>query len=341
VEYVTGITLAHFLRGAERLGVKTGPIIAKHELESLAEAHPLTRYSGLLYEALLMDLLLASGDTLFGFRLGQRVIPGAYGVIGHLALGSTTIGAAIEVVAEYQGLVGNMGQLLVRKMPQGGQRVYWQMSHTNKAIRRHITENVLALSIQFLRLAVGRKEQTVSAVYLEHEPLSGELREQYEAFFACPIYYGSAKSYIEMSAEVCQLGINPYDSTIHDALKLQAEQQLQQVQQQEDLLGVVRQQLRHSLPSGASGRKQVAEQLGMSLRTLDRRLAEAGINWQQMLDSTRSRLAQEYLVTSSLSVEEISVRLGYTSARSLHRRFRQWTGFTPAAFRQAHQNTVP
>src|SRR5699024_6444235 len=132
-------------------------------------------YSGLLYEALLMDLLLASGDTLFGFRLGQRVIPGAYGVIGHLALGSTTIGAAIEVVAEYQGVVGNMGQLLVRKMPQGGQRVYWQMSHTNKAIRRHITENVLALSIQFLRLAVGRKEQTVSAVYLEHEPLSGEL----------------------------------------------------------------------------------------------------------------------------------------------------------------------
>jgi AraC-like DNA-binding protein len=80
-------------------------------------------------------------------------------------------------------------------------------------------------------------------------------------------------------------------------------------------------------------RETVAERLNISVRTLDRRLAEVDLTWQKLLDSMRAQLAREYLADPEMNVQAIATRLGFADVRAFQRRFRVWTGTTPSDYR--------
>jgi AraC-like DNA-binding protein len=89
---------------------------------------------------------------------------------------------------------------------------------------------------------------------------------------------------------------------------------------------LITQQLSGGAPMGA-----VADRLGVSERTLRRRLAADGTSYQRLLDEVRASLAEELIGTGRLSVEEVAVRLGYAEASSFIAAHRRWTGGTPGA----------
>ena len=89
---------------------------------------------------------------------------------------------------------------------------------------------------------------------------------------------------------------------------------------------LVTQQLASGAPMAA-----IADRLGVSERTLRRRLAADGTGYQRLLDEVRSSLAAELIGTGRLSVEEIALRLGYAEASSFIAAHRRWTGETPGA----------
>lgn len=76
----------------------------------------------------------------------------------------------------------------------------------------------------------------------------------------------------------------------------------------------------------------VAADLGLSTRTLRRRLSEAGTSYQQLLDEVRSSLAEELLATGRLGVEDVALRLGYAEASSFIQAFKRWRGTTPTGY---------
>lgn len=80
-----------------------------------------------------------------------------------------------------------------------------------------------------------------------------------------------------------------------------------------------------------------AEAAGMSPRTLQRRLAEIGLTYSQVVKGCRVRLAAEWLAESDSAIAEIAASLGYTSAANFARAFRQQTGMSPSFFRLAGQ----
>jgi len=80
--------------------------------------------------------------------------------------------------------------------------------------------------------------------------------------------------------------------------------------------------------------RRLARQLGMSERTLKRRLAAQGTSYTELLDAARRTRALE-LLGSDVSVEEVSARLGYSDAANFTRAFRRWTGQSPRALRQS------
>jgi AraC-like DNA-binding protein len=98
----------------------------------------------------------------------------------------------------------------------------------------------------------------------------------------------------------------------------------------------VRGALVEGLPAGEVSMPAVCRKLGISTRTLQRRLQEEGSSFQQTLDALRSSLAHHYLHNSSLSGTEISFLLGYEDPNSFVRAFQTWTGSTPQAVRLAH-----
>ena len=83
------------------------------------------------------------------------------------------------------------------------------------------------------------------------------------------------------------------------------------------------------LPSGRTGMADVARSLGLSTRTLQRRLQRDGTRFQDVLATTRAELAHHYLSRSNMGGAEISFLLGYDDPNSFVRAFHQWTGQTP------------
>ena len=87
------------------------------------------------------------------------------------------------------------------------------------------------------------------------------------------------------------------------------------------------------LPSGRTQLKDVARELGIGTRTLQRRLATEGTTWLDLLNATRERLARHYLETTTMSPAEVAFLLGFDDPNSLFRAFHRWTGTTPETWR--------
>ncbi len=97
----------------------------------------------------------------------------------------------------------------------------------------------------------------------------------------------------------------------------------------------VRAALLEGLPSGQLAVDAVAKRLGMSKRTLQRRLEEDGTSYQRVLSGTREALARHYLARTSLATTEIAFLLGFDEPNSFYRAFSDWTGQTPDAVRRS------
>jgi AraC-like DNA-binding protein len=78
---------------------------------------------------------------------------------------------------------------------------------------------------------------------------------------------------------------------------------------------------------------RVAKQLHMSESTLQRRLAKEGYKFQQLLDQVRNKLANEYLTSTQLPVNEIAALLGFSDAANFRRSFKRWSQKTPTMVR--------
>ncbi|MGW4246273.1 helix-turn-helix domain-containing protein, partial [Nocardia sp. NPDC004722] len=88
----------------------------------------------------------------------------------------------------------------------------------------------------------------------------------------------------------------------------------------------------HAVPVAA-----LATRLAIGDRTLQRRLAEAGTSWSTELAAVRRDQVTHLLRNTSLTVQTIALRTGYSDARALSRAFDGWTGQSPSAYRRAHQ----
>lgn len=83
----------------------------------------------------------------------------------------------------------------------------------------------------------------------------------------------------------------------------------------------------------------VAEAAGLNPRTLQRRLAEAGVTYAELVSHTRLRLARERLIASEEKIVDVALSLGYADAAHFTRAFKRWTGLAPVVYRSMHADT--
>src|SRR5258707_13840575 len=96
----------------------------------------------------------------------------------------------------------------------------------------------------------------------------------------------------------------------------------------------------HNNPDRFPTAEEVAELLGLSLRTLHRRLARDGLSYQSVLDSMRRRVATEFLENTHLSMDQVAERVGFADATSFRKAFRKWTGHSPTHYRRGGLGAV-
>ncbi|MBQ0753145.1 MAG: AraC family transcriptional regulator ligand-binding domain-containing protein [Gammaproteobacteria bacterium] len=334
-DYIGGIAVAHFILAGERLGVPARDLLRQRGVDPDVAMQPASRLSGDIFDAFFMDMLLASGDEYFGFHLGHQLMPGLYGALSNLLFSSMNMREGVQLGLRFQELGGGtIHGFVLEELDDGGLLATWTMVSGNAVLRRHLADNMFALLANFVSVVFPSDFPASERMTFAYPAPPREMRQQMEALYRCPIEFDAPASSALLSAELLARPINIHDTRQRQLAVELAEQQLAEQKLQRDWLSSVRRQMRGLLPGRAPQREEVARRLGMSARTLDRRLAENDSSWQQQLDSLRAQLAREYLGDASLSVADVAGLLGFADVRALQRRFRIWTGMTPSQYRQ-------
>jgi AraC-like DNA-binding protein len=166
-------------------------------------------------------------------------------------------------------------------------------------------------------------------------------REMYEKHFHCPVEFNADCDVAIYSHQAMETPFRTFNPDMLALLLPQLEAQLRDDTVQPTFSDQVKMLLQNRLPSKQPTMQEIASDLNMSTRTLQRQLAEDHTGFQQLLDAARRELAQHYLSASSLDLSEIAYLLGYEETSSFHRAFRQWEGVSPGQWRTAHQQATP
>lgn len=179
-----------------------------------------------------------------------------------------------------------------------------------------------------------------SAIYFPSS--SSEFIREYEAFFQAEIIFKSHTRAIFFSKELLNRPIPNALSATRAYLEELAAYKIQDRRNthatNETLMQSIRPQLRKAILAHASDKEHVAQLMGMSSRTLHRRLKEHNLRFSELRQQVLIELAYEMLAEPQFSIEEIAYKLNYTEKSSFSRAFKQWTGYSPSEVRE---NLIP
>lgn len=154
----------------------------------------------------------------------------------------------------------------------------------------------------------------------------------YAAYFGVEVTHGEA-TVLEFDAADAVLPFLTAQAGMWAVFEPELRRRLGELETNASTAERVRAALLELLPSGRASVLEVSQKLGVSQRTLQRRLQDEGKNFQRVLDATREELARYYLTHTGMPGAEISFLLGFEDPNSFVRAFHGWTGSTPEQLR--------
>jgi len=209
----------------------------------------------------------------------------------------------------------------------------WVCQYDDPIVRPHMIDNVLGSWLVFARWLADMQDGKPECVLFERNKPAPALLAVYEDIFQAPLEFGSDRSALIFPEPVLDTPLRQPDPTLLATLEQQAASVMAELQEKHPIVMQTRSLLRNLMEEDLPRRDKVATELGMTERTLQRRLQEAGTGYQQLLDDLRREVATNWLRTTNIPVNDIAARLGFSEARSFHRRFKAWTGMTPGEYR--------
>jgi AraC-like DNA-binding protein len=153
--------------------------------------------------------------------------------------------------------------------------------------------------------------------------------------FGCEVMFGQQRNALVLRTSDVD---RPFVTHNEHLLSLLAPQLEEELSTRESLEQQERGVLRRRLAGHCPRLPEVADELGLTPRTLQRRLTELGLSFQRVLETSRHELARLYLGESRLELSETAYLLGYDDANSFFRAFQRWEGTTPGQWRSRRQN---
>lgn len=156
--------------------------------------------------------------------------------------------------------------------------------------------------------------------------------QPFHRFFRAPLRFDSDESAVIFERHWLDRALPPVDPALRR--QVEAEISARHAALIAHLPATVRRVLHKQLLVGPSGMDDVAAQLGMHRRTLDRHLQRHGVHYGALLESVKADVARQLLRGTRMQVQQIAARLYYSSAANFATAFHRWTGMTPTEYRR-------
>ena len=269
-------------------------------------------------------------DELLGFHLACSFDLREIGLVYYVMASSEQLADALRNAERYSQ-INNEGVRLRFSMQDGTAAIALDYLNVDRHADRHQIEFWLVTLVRICRQVTNGR---LAPSRLKTKHFRNETPAEFRAFFGVDIEFGADADEICFPRPIALLSVVGRDEYLNDLLRRYAEEALALRPREritvrskaEDILPTL-------LPHGRAMASEVARRLGMSSRSMSRKLAEEGTSFAEILDQLRAALAKRYLVDKTLPICEIAWLLGYREVSSLTHAFKRWTGMTPGRFR--------
>ena len=280
----------------------------------------------------LIETVLTDTDIpALGLRVGARATLKDHGVIGYSVLNSTNLAEAIDRQIRYAILLGEVleFQLLLDNTQARITAKPYERHQLSARVVRYLAEEWIG-HIHDMGAAINAGAQWLSAVALAYPmPTCGDV---YTELLGCPVSFAQAETAVFFPASHLQLPFNYPDEQVDVLCEEQCEQLLEDLQLERGLTREI-----HHLLTRAMGHiptiLAIADKFNISGSTLNRRLREENMTYQQIVLDFRLGMAKTYLLKTPLPANEVAVLVGYADPPSFYRAFRKRFGISPHVFR--------
>ena len=262
-------------------------------------------------------------------EVSRIVTPAAFGVVGKVAQNSASLRDALAAFVRYQQLIVGGARMELHPV-DGGETLRFGVP-PGLADLRYPMLSMLVCWVSLARQLTG-SSCSPRRVTLAFAGRAGEAARLAAVYGVSPTF-GAAHH--ELVFDDATLALPVFGARPDRALVLQsyADSLLSDLELQRGVRGKVCHQLLVSLPRGETRQDMIARELGMSGRTLSRRLKAEDTTFGDLLELVRREMSQRYLRDPQLSINEVTFLLGYSEPSTFFRAFKRWTGSTPRAWR--------
>ncbi|MCA9691514.1 MAG: AraC family transcriptional regulator [Myxococcales bacterium] len=316
------------LRAATMAGLDRASLLAAAGLDEMAIADHDAYIDERAHERLAEAILRRLPGVNFGLRAGQAATLATAGALAYVLRACATLGAMLEQWCRYHRFLTTTTRW---SLGRAAAEVSLELdAHTESGARGQSIEGQLTVVTTLGRALTGVAWRPL-ALRLRHAP-AGDPAE-HRAFFGIDPEFEADTNAMTLAASTLALPVQarrggPGSSALADAL-------LGGAPEDDRVSARVRAALRAGLSLGQRQRPEIAAQLGVSDRTLARRLQEEGTSFAELLDAVRHELARAHLERGQLAVYEVAFLLGYAEPSAFHRAFKRWTGVTPREYVRA------
>ena len=281
-----------------------------------------------------LNAVQLSHDPLFGLHFGESMQVAALGVVGELIRHSRTIGEALTHAASFTHLITDLFDMEVTRFG----RVFvvqFIPDMANQAdsplVFRQIMDFFMAFTLHEVDgLVLKRMTPTLVEI-----PFDGTSQQEYERVFRCSAIRQASDFRITFDSQYWEEPILTADYELQAVFLRKVSVLSNAFRQTRAVSERITTYLLANAYLGMPTLEAVAANLSVSSRSLQRKLQEEGVTYQQLADTTRKSLALHYLSSGQYPVKEVSHILGYNELSAFNRAFRRWTGTTPVSYQKS------
>jgi AraC-like DNA-binding protein len=318
------------VRTAEARGVETADLLAQAGLTRDFLEDPDSRIPAPTVMGIWNALRERAGDPALQLVAPASLPFGAYRVIDYLVAACPTVGEGITDFKRFFGLIADAVNLSI--VHDHDEYCLCLMMADGRPVPPVYVDYVFAALVTRIRMRIKTDLHVLWVELCQPEPLNPA---PYGEVFAAPVEFGAAADRLCFSASEWKAPTESADAALARVLEEHARILERRIPSHASGFRTeVQKAIAAALPEGRGSVGDIARALNLSVRTLQRKLVEAGTSFREVSDLVRGQLAQEYLTDGSVSIAEVAFLLGFSEQSSFNRAFRGWTGESPGRWRR-------
>lgn len=275
-----------------------------------------------------------SGDLALGIKLGKHVAEADL-TIANVLLKAESLEQGIRAMMEHSRVISESGYFTFDVSAENNYCLKF-IPYEGIVFTSHQQNMVFAAIAHWIDTSFPNSKASIKY----HYDMNIADLEAYQSLMACELVKNT-QVFIEISEELLFAKNNQFDDSVYQQSLKQCQKVLVKRNQRLELFDEVGKAIKKCLLERRASQENVASQLNLSVRNLQRRLKEVGTSYQVILDDSREELAMSLLKDSTIPLYEVAFLVGFTEPSAFYKAFRRWTGKRPGDFRQdaESQNT--